>query len=305
MPGEYSNDFSQPNIDRTIFEPQTDNYVSPVPHPSGGGPAGSYVAHFRSMYAGTSSPPLKNAPAPAPGGGITLTVPENLSIGPGSGESRSLYLDLAHLSSNSNFFLQGNEKLNAEVIFEMPAEAANTNPSYIWALGLLLKGGNTNTTGFQDEDSGDNLVGPTCQFFNGGNIHFHGTDYSGPTTSDPALVSSGQYSDYSDIDFHLSLSIWREPLKVTPPGQPINPPYPTGTATLSMIPKGHNHLHPQKPRSFTGKLYIQDRRTKQFYSDIEWINAIGFSVVIGQNNIKWVSLRIKQFTLSVTPVHGS
>jgi hypothetical protein len=206
---------------------------------------------------------------------------------------------LTHLKHGSTFFLPLDAKLNAEIVFDLPSgsdkpgQTRCNSKQFKWGVGLILKSGD------QNEYPDDQLMGPTCQFFNGGSINFHGTDYCRPgadlqdLSTCPQEVPGGTYK-YVGTTFSMSLSLWRNLEEIDLP--PLS-----GNATFSLN-------RPGKTEVYSGDLLMQDRRLKMEdgitpvpYYDIDWVRALGVSLVCAQNDLTDMSIRLKRFTVSVTP----
>jgi hypothetical protein len=266
MPGQYSNDFHNQGVvgGNTVFHPQVDHY-----NPGG--------ATFGDMVVGQSVPYFSGPPVDfnqANGGGLTLTV-NKTPADPAGPESRPLYVP--HPTGPTLFTLSNGGTLTAEAHFDNPMADTTglviVNPlDYVWALGVVLKHGD------QNEPKVQQMISTTCQFFNGGYIHFHGTDYANPAEpNDPQLVSTGTYEDYEKTNFRLSLTISRQTVN----GAVVL----SGTATLWV-----------GPDKFTGNL-----RNLNKFPDLNWVMAVGFSLVSLKNLLPGISIRVKKFTLSVEP----
>ncbi len=124
--------------------------------------------------------------------GLTVTVTSKGDIA-----SRTVYV-----VSSPHLVLQGHTPkgvvpgkfsysphLIAEVLFDKPnCQEVTTSPT-TWAVGLNFKSGDQ-TDAIMDQSS---LVGATCQFVNGGNVNFNGTEYD----PSPSYAYSGSYADYN------------------------------------------------------------------------------------------------------------
>ena len=264
MPGQYSNDFHNQGVmgGNTVFHPQVDHY-----NPGG--------ATFGDMVVGQSVPFFSGPPvnfSPAHGDGLTLAV-NKTPADPTGPESRPLYV--THPTDPTLFTLSNGGTLTAEAHFDNPmADTAGltTVDPLNWALGVVLKEKD------QNESKGQKMIATTCQFFNGGHIHFHGTDYVNPAEpNDPQLVSTKTYQDYAHTNFRLSLTISRQTVN----GAVVL----SGTATLWV-----------GPDEFTGNL-----RNMNTFANLDWVTAVGFSLVSLKNLLPSISIRVKKFTLSVEP----
>jgi hypothetical protein len=272
MPGFYSNDFSRQGLDaagNTVFHPQIDIY----------GPGNQT---FGNMVVGESMPYFAGPPVvPAAGGGITLSVIRNNAapaLPAPLPESRPLYVYNPELFGAPNY-----TTLTVDAYFDRPmaistglAVPLSTNPlDYIWALAVVLKEGNQNEVGVQK------MVTTTCQFYSGGLVHFHGTDYKNdPLTTDALyeqqLVSTKSYLQQALIENRLTLAISRQNVK----GAIVM----SGTATLWL-----------GASVFTGNLKLTG------ITNIDWVESVGVSLVNAKNLLPSISIRLTRFTISITP----
>lgn len=272
MPGFYSNDFSNQGLDQagnTVFHPQIDIYGPPN-------------QTFGDMKVGQSKPYFAGPPVvPAAGGGITLSVIHNNAapaLPAPLPESRPLYVVNPQLFGSPNY-----TTLTADAYFDRPmadstglALPLSTNPlDYVWALGVVLKAGT------QDEVGVEKMVATTCQFYSGGLIHFHGTDYKNdPLTTDvlyeQQLVSTKSYLQQALTENRLTLAISRQHVK----GAIVM----SGTATLWL-----------GASVFTGNLKLAG------IADLNWVAAVGVSLVSAKNLMPSISIRLTRFTISITP----
>jgi len=292
MSVNYSNNFSEPDPDNSAFAPQMNNYE--VPYSPTGGPQGSlYWKPFGDMFAGMSVDGPTGTPVPPLVLPISAPPGITLELRPNSNDqySDSQPIYLTNLSRFSRFFLPADSRLTAEILFDRPltlgtfhgkpVRAVHCNAmEHKWAVGLALK------SGTQNEFSDDQRIGVTCQFFNGGSMNFHKTDYNNGNTNCPHEVPYKKtYTDYwnDGTVFALSLSIWREGTAVvgkgafylTSPTGPLGDPI---VANLT-IPK--------------------DPATKAPYTNIDWVSALGVSLVSAKNDLDLVSVRLRKFTVSV------
>jgi hypothetical protein len=268
---EYIVDFQKPVYEPgggheiASFIPTVDNYV-PLFTPF----ANLFPDPFGNMFAGQSSPypagpavPLAYAfVAGLPHGAIILQVDQDPNAPTGVAappESRTLFVHHDWLLS-----LQGKfGSIRAEVQFNLPSAEPLPNPSSVaadsaWAVALVLKDGTVT-----EELNPDQSVATTCQFFSGGNVNFHGTDFN----NNP--VDMQTYTDYAHTpptQFRLSMTVYRKPTGVT------------GIASLQID---------NKP-AFSGNL----KSTAAF----DAVTNIGISVVTVKNFLPKFKVHVQRFS---------
>lgn len=293
MPGHYYVDFAQ------------DTLVGDIVTPSAGNDEYQWSAsstQFGPMRIGHSGPDPTDAiatndwPITQNSGGLALTVNQNQSASkPHAVESRTLYVVSQPPQSSLLFTLPNYETLFAEVVFDLPtANGPNPppadlfNPDYAWGVTLALKDGDENEP--TDLTTPQDSIRLKCQFFGGGLIHFHGTDYQkDPGNTDPMfdqnLVSTQSYGAYAGqppTEFSLSMWISR---RLVNGGTSLS-----GQGTLRWpAPWGINQ--------FTGNLtdlakYAQD--------GIVWAKAVGVSLANKTNSMPSVGIRLKRFQMGVS-----
>jgi hypothetical protein len=284
MEGSYEVNFSTPtpivdgNKQITGFSPKVDRIL----------PFSVPPLHFGKLNVGSSTAPqFAGPPVLLDDGGLLVGVYQNPADMPTpthvpAPESRALYVVHPSLFTLSNFGW-----LRAEVVFDLPGAVPasdvppNANASdYAWGVSVVLKPGN------QDETTTP-PIRTSCQFFSGGLINFHGTDYQhDPLNTDPMFdpyqetVQVNTYRGYGDTEFRVSMMIARR--------QGSNGIDLRGIGTLRI-----------GDSIFSGNLTIDHSKVP----DINTMTALGFSVVCKQNRLPWIHIRAKQFTITLSSPH--
>jgi hypothetical protein len=229
------------------------------------------------MYPGKSNP---NANEPIltvepDGNGLKVEVPQTT-------QSRSIFL----LSANQRFQLKNYGYLNATVTFQLP-QVSGGSPNDPWSVGLVLKSGSQNET--NDVNNPDKVHKPdqavaiTCQFTNGGNIKFHGTQTQ-------PIIPVKTYADFATRVIHLSIEIWRRNLAGIV-GTTGDLPHTTGKGTIQFDDGSNYH--------YTDFLSMKDIPTQVVHTDIDFVTAIGVSVVNLNNKFNYVSANLLSFFLYI------
>jgi len=290
MSVNYSNNFSQPDPDNSAFAPQTNTYEVPY-SPTTTPEASLYWKPFGDMFAGmsvqgptgTAVPPLVLPSSTPPGITLELRPNSNDQLS----DSQTIYL--TNLQRFSRFFLPADSRLTAEILFDRPLSLDTfqgkpvpqvdcNSKDHKWGVALALKSDN------QNEYLGEKRFGVTCQFFNGGSMNFHKTDYNNGTNCSQQVPYKKTYTDYwnEGTVFSLSLSIWREGTAVV------------GKGAFYLIPPTGELVAP-----LVGNLIPKDPTTMAPYTQIDWVNALGVSLVSAKNDLDFVSVRLRKFTVSV------
>jgi hypothetical protein len=166
------------------------------------------------LVEGESVPPH----SPMPSGlfftsqGLTISVSHargDVTAGNAAGfASRTLYLVTPPTTINNPSGLNQTPNIQAIVEFDSPKsfEFGTSTPSMNkWAVGLNVKDGDAN-----DNGPADNVIGPTCQFHDGGQVRMN-TD--APNSAVIPLPANNTYDDLASKTFTLSLEINRTPLE--------------------------------------------------------------------------------------------